>query len=255
MSLSHEKNKVSMKRVGLMLSLMIVASSVLGCAFLKKKKGGDEEDPDPSVTVADASTVVVSGTGAKNEANVLRYSNETALANEPATIGKDTPARNFPGNGPEVAMLVKGTPVAKIAQYFSTGVLVMFDDPSGDGSKLIGWVSPKSFDVAAPAPTKVVVVPARDAGRGPTPALKDAGVTPAPVVDAGASKLVTPADAGGATPSFPKGVVAYAPINGKCGETHVVSEGMCRKKCSTDAECPRGIKCIAKGPAKVCTSG
>jgi hypothetical protein len=236
---------------------MIVAASFVGCPLLKKLKK-QEEEADPAASVADAATVAVTGTGAKNEANVLRYANETPLPNEPAMIGKDdTVARNFPGNGPEVATLKKGTAVAKIAQYFSTGTLVMFDDPSGDGSKLIGWVSPKAFDAAPPPPTKVVVVPPRDAGG--TTAPKDAGGPTPTVTDAGAKAATDggtkPVADAGATPSFPKGLTAYPPIDGKCGDTHALAEGMCRKKCAADADCGRGIKCVLKKGVKVCTSG
>jgi hypothetical protein len=237
---------------------MIVAVSFVGCPLLKKlKKTEEEADPAPAPTTADAATVAVTGTGAKNEADVLRYANETPLQNEPAMIGKDaTVVRNFPGNGPEVAVLPKGTAVAKIAQYFSTGTLIMFDDPSGDGTKLIGWVSPKAFDAAPPPPTKVVVVPPRDAGgssapkdaSGPTPTVTDAGAKAQ--TDAGTKPV---ADAG-ATPSFPKGLTAYPPIDGKCGDTHALTDGMCRKKCAADADCGRGIKCVQKKGAKVCTS-
>jgi hypothetical protein len=237
------------------LIAMLVASSFVGCPLLEKLKKKNEE-ADPAQAAPDAATVAVTGTGAKNEANVLRYANETPLPNEPAMIGKDgTVVRNFPGNGPEVAVLAKGTAVAKIAQYFSTGTLVMFDDPSGDGSKLIGWVSPKAFDAAPPPPTKVVVVPPRDAGGSTAP--KDAGAPTA--ADAGAKATTDggakPVADAGTTPSFPKGNAAYAPIDGKCGDTHALSEGMCRKKCTADADCGRGIKCVQKKSVKVCTSG
>jgi len=235
------------------LVAMVVATSFLGCPLLKKKKP-EEEQPEPPPVAADAATVAVTGTGAKNEATVLRYANETPLPNEPAVVGKDTIARNFPGNGPEVAKLAKGVAVAKIAQYFSTGTLVMFDDPSGDGSKLIGWVPPNVFDVAAPPPVKPVVVPPRDAG-GPTPTppvAKDAGGPTPTVTDAGTKPPTADAGAG---PSFPKGLTAYPPIDGKCGDTHALTDGMCRKKCAADADCGRGIKCVQKKAAKVCTSG
>lgn len=245
----------SSRSLGVALASVVLAGSIVGCSLLKKK--APDEDTDPAAGVADAATVTVSGIGAKNEGTVLRYANEVPLPNEPAVIGKDgAKARNFPGNGPEVAVLPKGTPVAKIAQYFSTGTLIMFDDPSGDGSKLIGWVSPKSFDVTAPAPTKLVIVPPRvDAG---SPTVKDAGVTtqdsgaPTPVKDAGAAPV---ADAGGGgSPSTSK-LPAIAPIDGKCTPDRVLTEGMCRFKCVNDTSCPRGTKCVSKGALKVCSAG
>lgn len=239
------------KRSSVMVGAVLAASFV-GCPLLKKKPAEGEEDASATATAPpDAATVTVSGTGAKNEANVLRYATETPLANEPAVIGKDnTPARNFPGNGPIVANLAKGVPVAKIAQYFSTGVLVMFDDPAGDGSKLLGWVTPNAFDVAAPPPAKPVIVPPRDAG-GPVVVVKDAGT--APVADAG-TKPATP-DAGSSTVVFPKGLVSYPPIEGKCGEGYALTQSMCRKKCTADTECGRGLKCVNKGGTKVCSTG
>lgn len=257
--------KSSSRTALLSLASMIVAASFVGCPLLKKK-GADAGDES---SVEDAATVEAAGLGAKNEANVLRYARETALPNEPAVIGSEgAVVRNFPGNGPEVATLPKGTAVAKIAQYFQTGTLVMFDDPSGDGSKLMGWVTPKAFDVAAPPPAKTVVVPppvrVTDAGAAPAapkdagaPAVKDAGAPAA--VDAG--KPVAAVDAGGggggASTQPSKSAVAVPPdAKGKCPDGWAVSpDTMCRRKCAADGECPRGTKCLLKGSNKVCTSG
>ncbi len=245
--------KKPLRGLSLTVATIVFGASFVACPLLTKKPPADDE------IVADAATTSVSGTGAKNEANVLRYANETPIANEPAVIGKDgAHARSFPGNGPEVAFLVKGTAVAKIAQYFSTGVLVMFDDPGGDGSKLIGWVSPKVFDLAAPVPAKPVYVPPKvDAGSASAP--KDAGAV---VVDAGGA---TPAkDAGGAAPvvdagsgTISKGPVAVPSVGGKCQDPARVldKDTMCRYKCNADGDCPRGIKCLAKPAGKLCTSG
>lgn len=228
----------------------LLFASFVGCPLLKKKPVTDDD------ATPDAATVSVTGIGAKNEASVLRYADETPLANEPAVIAKDgAVARNFPGNGPQVAFLPKNTPVAKIAKRFSTAVLVMFDDPSAnDGTKLIGWVTPAVFDVAAPPPAKPIVVPPvkKDAGPSspPTPTVQDAG---------GGGGNVAVVDAGGgggaSLPQPPKGVQAVAPIGGKCPDNWVVAEGMCRKKCTSDKDCDRlPIKCGSKGGQKVCTS-
>ena len=235
----------------LTLSSIIVAGSLSGCSLLKKKGAGGDAGIDGGdlASMADAATVTVSGTGAKNEANILRYENETAIANEPAVIGKDgTVARNFPGNGPEVATLAKGTAVAKIAQYFSTATLVMFDDPSGDGSKLLGWVVPTSFDVAAPPPAKPVVVPVRivDAGAKDAAAVValsggDAGVKH----DAGATTVAAP----------PRGAASATPVEGRCPwDGWFMVGGVCRSRCSTDADCTKPLKCAPArvGRLKVC---
>ncbi len=264
--------------LGLTLAAVVIASSFVGCPLLKKKSadaGGD--DDDPSAELADATTVTAQGIGAKNEANVLRYANETALPNEPAVIGDSgAKARNFPGNGPEVAFLPKGTAVVKIARYFSTGVLILFDDPSGDGSKLLGWVTPKAFDTAAPTPTptptvptpttttttKVVPIVKLDAGSSTTvkdagaPTIQDAGSSAA-VKDAGAKPVVVDAGSSSSSSSLPqpaKGVLAVAPVDGKCPDGWAVAEGMCRRKCTADTDCPRNTKCATKQNVKVCTS-
>ncbi len=258
------------RRLALGVVTVFFAASILGCPLLKKKKAPVDagDDDDPTASVVDAATVGAAGLGAKNEASVLRYANEMALANEPAVIGSNgAKARNFPGNGPEVAFLPKGTPVAKIAQYFHTATLIMFDDPSGDGTKLMGWVPPTAFDVAAPAPTKIIVPPRVDAGSsttikdagvtthdaGNSTAAKDAGATPAPIVDAGGGGN----NANGNSSTIPppsKSAIAVPTVNGKCFEGWVVAESMCRRKCATDSECPRNTKCVAKQGNKVCTS-
>lgn len=239
------------------LASMMTAVCMLGCPLLKKKA----DDNDKTVDAA------AGGLGAKNEASVLRYDRETPIEHVSAVIGADgTKVRTFPGNGPEVATLAKGTTVTKIAQYFATGTLILFDDPAGDGTKLIGWVTPTVFDAAVPAkpvpkpiaPSVVRVVDAgatavKDAGApAPAPAAKDAGATPVAVVDAG--KPAAPA-ADTPPPQPPKGTVAVAPDGkGRCPDGWVIAPDMCRHKCTADSECPRNTKCTTKGNQKVCSS-
>ena len=281
---SHRKPR----SIGVGLAAILIASSFLGCSLLKKKlQGADAGEDDDEIAVVDAAIVTPAGIGAKNEADVLRYANETPVANEPAVIGsKGAKARNFPGNGPEVANLAPGTNVTKVAQYFSTATLILFDDPEG-GGKLLGWVSPKAFDVTAPTPTTTTTTtptsaptPSPTKDKDPTPArVVDAGTTPTPTKDAGAAipdagssaaakdagaaPKPTP-DAGGGgggggasnstIPQPPRGVLAVPPTNGKCPDGWAVAESMCRRKCTADAECPRGTKCATKQGVKVCTS-
>ena len=245
-----------MRRVSLLLASVFFASALLGCPLLKKKKGGDGDED-----LSDAATVNVSGTGANNEGNVLRYAQEE-LITELAVIGKDgTVARNFPGNGPQVAVLAKGTVVMKMAKYFSTGVLVMFDDPlTQDGTKLMGWVPINAFDVAAPKP---VWIPPKivDAGPKVTP---DAGGGGSTTTDAGggtgpkdAGGGTAAVDAGGSSGGIPQpkpGTVAVQPVNGKCPDNWAVHNAMCRRVCKADTECPRGTKCKPGGGSKICTA-
>ena len=253
-----------MKRISFFLASVLVASTIVGCSLLKKKKGGEDD-------LTDAATVNVGGTGAKNEKDVLRYAQEEAL-DEVAVIGKDgTKARNFPGNGPEVATLQKGTVVKKMAKYFSTGVLVMFDDPvAGDGSKLMGWVPINAFDTAAPKPVwtppKITDAGAKvDAGGGGT---ADAGGGKADAgggaADAGGGGGTADAGGGGggglAQPA--RGIPMVPPTSGKCPDGWAITpppgDGMCRKICRADADCTpqsRVTKCKPAGALKLCQTG
>lgn len=252
-----------MKRLSFFVASVLFASVLTGCPLLKKKNGDDS---------LDASTVAIGGTGAKNEKDVLRYGDEEAL-DEVAVIGKDgAKVRNFPNNGPEIATLPKGTVVKKMAKRFSTAVLVMFDDPvAGDGSKLMGWVVPNVFDVAAPKPVwtppKIVDAGAKtdagstttaDAGGG---AKADAGGATA---DAGGGGGGTDAGGGGggglAKPA--RGAVTSPPVGGKCPEGWAITpppgDGLCRLVCESDAECTtqsRVTKCKPAGALKLCQSG
>lgn len=267
-----------MRRVSLFLASVVFASSLLGCPLLKKKGADAGADGEEDPTLADAATVSVSGTGAKNEGNIPRYANEEAL-DEVAVIGKDgTKARNFPGNGPEVATLKKGTVVKKMAKYFATGVLVMFDDPEAtDGSKLMGWVTPASLEVSAPDAPKPVWTPPKvvdaggikpstvDAGGGggahtttdAGAAAKDAGGTAVHDAGGGGTAVVDAGGGGGGGGAIPQpkpGTVAVQPINGKCPDNWAVHQNMCRRVCNADADCPRGTKCKPGTAKKVCTA-
>jgi hypothetical protein len=258
-----------MKRISFFVASVLFASVLTGCPLLKKKNG---DDP------VDAATVSVSGTGAKNEKDILRYAQEEAL-DEVAVIGKDgAKARNFPGNGPEIANLAKGTVVKKMAKYFSTGVLVMFDDPvAGDGSKLMGWVAPNAFDVAAPKPVwtppKIVDAGVKvDAGGGGTTVdagggggKPDAGVATADAGGGGGGGGTDAGGGGGGGGGLVKparGAVTTPAIGGKCPDGWAVTpspgDGLCRMSCKTDAECTaqsRVTKCKPIGALKLCQSG
>ncbi len=231
-------------------AFVLACTFVLGCGLLKKKKdAGDDDDPP----VANAPTVTVTGSGAKNEKDVLRYASETKIADEAATIGKDgTKARTFPASGADVAVLAKGTAVVKIAKFFSTGVLVIFDDSTAaDGSKLMGWISPEALAAPTVAPStapttapvvtgpKVVVVV--DAGAKP---VVDAGVA---AVDAGSKPVV---DAGGPVPS--SGTITVRPIGNKCPAGMILVDPLCRRPCAADADCPKGSVCKSTGGRKTC---
>jgi len=236
-------------RVALALAL---SASIVGCGLLKKKKKTDPGDEDePPVT--NAPTVTVTGTGAKNEASVLRYAKETKLSDEPGTIGKDvTKVLEFPQTGKHVATLNVGTPVTKIAKYFSTGVLILFEDPvARDGTKLMGWVDPTALLAPTAAATATATATAVATGAGTAPKATAAATT---AVDAGAKAADAgapgkdAADAGAKTadagaPTTPPPQIQVLPTAGKCPAGFELMGPFCRKPCSTDAQCPKGTFC------------
>ena len=216
----------------------LVALTLSGC-FLKKKKPVDDDEPSATSTP----TVTVGGTGAKNEKDVLRYANETPVSDIAAVIGKDgTKAKTFPASGGDVATLNKGAVVVQKAKFFSTGILVLFDDPTtNDGTKLLGWIAPSALDVTAPKPTVTsTAVPVIK------PVAVDAGVKP---VDAGVA-VVVPLPAG-ALVAQPNAQTKLCPA----GMTLFTNQNLCRRPCVTDAQCPSGTFCTnGAGPKKSCAA-
>lgn len=258
--------------------MVLAAGILLGCPLLKKKPKDDDAGIDDELAaaaaVADAATVEGPELGAKNEKDVLRYANEEPLHDEPAVIGRDgVKVRNFPGNGPEVTTLNKGTAVVKVAKYFSTAVLIEFDDPGGEG-QLIGWVPPSAFatDPSVVATTKPVVVPPRPTATSKpaatatatatATAARDAGAAPTAAKDAGSAPLAAndTKDAGGAAPQpqanppdewDPQSLkykISVQPRDGKCPNGFAVILGMCRRLCTKEADCAavRGTFCVTK---------
>jgi hypothetical protein len=226
-------------RLRVALAVVLASSLVVGCSVLRKKRDAGTEDPP----VTNAPTVSASGTGAKNEKDVLRYANETKLASEPGIIGKDVAkVKTFPGSGADVATLTKGTAVTQLAKYFSTGVLVLFDDPRAvDGSKLLGWVAPEAL---APPVTAHPGVPATATAR--VVALDAGG--PAST-DAGAAKP----DA--AAPGAPTPLLQVLPTAGKCPPGYAVFGPFCRRPCSADGDCPKGTFCtVGTGGKRSCSA-
>ena len=219
------------------VGLVLACTLVVGCSLLKKKQDpGDDKDP----AAANAPQVTVTGSGAKNEKDVLRYGNETKLADEPATIGKDgTKAKTFPASGQDVATLAKGTAVVKLATFFSTGVLVRFDDPAtADGTKLMGWIAPEALGTAAAVATAAPAFTAAKVGIDAGP--KDAGAIG--VVDAGRAATT---DAG--SPNAGTGGRIQAPLgpDGKCPTGFISFGPACRRLCTKDSDCPSSAACTS----------
>ncbi len=244
------------------IALVLSASLVFGCSLLKRSAADDEDPP-----VGNAPTVTVTGTGAKNERDVLRYGNETKLADEPGVIGRDgTKVRQFPATGGEVTTLAKGTRVVKNAKFFSTSVLVTFDDPAtADGTKLMGWVPPDSLAAGGgsggAAPLTPPVSPAFVA---PKAAGDAGGVKPAVGVDAGGAGVVDaggggkpPVDAGGGGGGGGGGsttLLQVNPIDGKCPTGFILAGPACRRPCSSDGDCPKGTFCVSSGGRRTCSA-
>jgi hypothetical protein len=216
--------------LGVFLTVGVLTTALLGCPLKRKS------DDAP----LDAGTISVTGTGAKNEAQITRYPNETSLGGAPALIANNgTVARTFPGAGAQVAVLAKSTPCGKVAQYGNAGTLIMWNEP--DGSTLMGWVPNGSFQGSVnPATIKPVTV-AKDAGA--PAAVHDAGGTPPPPPPPAA------VDAG--PPAADPCPVSCTPTNGQCPTGKKNDNGMCRIQCKKDADCPRNVKCQSRG---VCSS-
>lgn len=230
------------------LAFVLACTSVLGCGLVKQRRDVDDDEPPVNTP-----TVTVSGTGAKNEKDILRYASETKLSNEPGIIGKDaTKVRTFPASGADVTALAKGTAVVKIARFFNTSVLVTFVDPSAnDGSKLMGWIAPEALG----APAAVTTAPPNPTTTPRVFVAVDAG--PKPIVDAGGG--VDPGkaavvDAGKPTPVQSSGTITALPVGGKCPAGMVLVNPLCRRPCAADVDCPTGAFCTSSGGRKTCSA-
>lgn len=223
-------------RRGLVLSLVLSATLVLGCSLLKKKRPAADEDE----SVTNAPTVSVGGTGAKNEKDILRYANETKIFDEPAIIGRDgVKAKTFPSTGADIATIPKGSTVIKKAKFFSTSILVTFDDPTtNDGTKLMGWIVPEAL---GPPPVATATATAAPVFTGAKVAPKDAGLP----VDAGKPAAIDAGGGGGA--AAPTALLQVVPAPGnRCPAGFALFPPFCRRPCNADKDCP---------PNAICTQG
>lgn len=216
---------------GVLVTVGVLTTALFGCPLRSRS------DDVPPV---DAGTISVTGTGAKNEAQITRYPNETSLGGAPALIANNgTVARTFPGAGAQVAVLSKSTPCGKVAQYGNAGTLILWNEPS-DGSTLMGWVPNGSFQGSVNPSTIKPVTVVKDAS---APAVQDAG---------GNSTPPTPTVTDAGPPAADPCPVSCAPTNGQCPGGKKNDNGMCRIQCKTDKDCPRNVKCQTRG---VCSSG
>jgi hypothetical protein len=196
----------------LFLSSVVMASVVVLFGCPKKKgvgaDGGDEAGTEEvaDATVVDAAPAAAAPT-AKNAADVARFPGETKIEDEATKTASVTVAHTAPRGGTSVATLKAGTDVTKIAS-FQDGFLVTFTDPKDATSTLMGWIGKEAFVSLA------VVITDAGAKAADASVAKDAG----PVVSVDAGKVAL-----------------------KCAGTQlavVLSAGtVCRKRCSTDADC------------------
>jgi hypothetical protein len=215
---------------------LVLLSGLLPCLLLVAgcpKKGGDATDGaaeaavDPDAAAANTPPPNAPPVPeAKNKADVARFQNETAVADDEAKPATFVSARTSPKGGSVVASLKPGTDIHKHAEYQDC-FLVTFPDPKDASTTLMGWIEKSSFTYVAP----------KDAGP------KDAAAGDA-AVDAGAP---APVDAGPP----------------KCAATDslvILSAGaapVCKKKCKEDKDCKTAPCANANTPtktvARVCT--
>ena len=195
-----------MRKLGLLSGLLPCLLLLAACP----KKGGDADAaaeaaaPDPdAAAAAPANSPTVPD--AKNKADVARFQNEVAVADDDAKPAAFVNARTSPKGGAVVASLKPGTDIHKHAEYQDC-FLVTFQDPKDANTTLMGWIEKSSFTYVAP----------RDAGP------KDAAASDA-AVDAAAP---APVDAGP-----PKCAATEALV------TISSSQTVCKKKCTKDGDC------------------
>lgn len=130
-----------------LVTLAVVTMAVVSCGDLFKKKG---EDAGATTTPTDpVNATPVPGTPplALNQGDIARYPDETPLAT-PTKLAfqRGFNIRESIPNGKVVAGLGKGavaTQLAKRPPY----VLITFDNPSGPGMTMMGWVHQDAFSL------------------------------------------------------------------------------------------------------------
>ena len=197
---------------------LVLLSGLLPCLLLLAgcpKKGGDADAaaeaaaPDPDAAGATGANPPPNAPPvpeAKNKADVARFQNETAVADDDSKPANFVSARTSPKSGSVVAGLKAGTDIHKHAEYQDC-FLVTFADPKDPNTTLMGWIEKSSFTYVAP----------KDAGP------KDAAAADAAPADAGAP---APVDAGP-----PKCAANEALV------TLSASQTACKKKCTKDGDC------------------
>lgn len=132
-------------RATFVVSLLLIIAS---CNLLKKK-GGDDGGTEGGTAAAEdvdaASPPAAAAPLAANEDDVVRFPDETAVADVVATVQRPYNVREAPITGKVVGGLSKGqtaTQKAKREKYF----LVVFDQ---GGQKMMGWIHADAFSTVA----------------------------------------------------------------------------------------------------------
>jgi hypothetical protein len=191
---------------------------------------GDAAEAGPTASVGE--TIAAAVALASNQADVTRYADEKPTPGSTLTTESSAELRTDIGTGGKlVVVLKKGTEVSKLTER-ADHYLVVSEDPKDPTRKLMGWASDSAFGGtgggfhAAPA----AVHPS------------DAGVDRG---DAGAK--VPSTDAGSSPAPISPGFSCVKQQGGKCPAAFVVSEAVCRLRCTTANEC--------KGPEPKCKDG
>jgi hypothetical protein len=248
-----------------------MAFVLLGCPLKKPgvSDGGADAAPPGDAQALAAET----GAGATiaNASDVIRYPDETPIANVPATIRWSVAdaRRQASNTGTLVAALKTGTEVEKIAErqgFF----LITFSDPGNASRHEEGWIGEAVFTPEPPhkhvpvkctAPQVAVLLqmgqeecatqctadaacPTGDSCSGAGP-LSNNGVPGAIVTfcratgKAGGADAGTPAPAAadGGLPPKPSKPLDVKPENGKCPAGYATCGAVCRMTCKTAADC------------------
>ncbi len=140
------------ERASTMLAMVVCIGILLAC------KAREEASPVDTGVATTASAPVASSVGpvastapkteAANAGDVKRFPDEKKLDEDAKLEWNSSKIRREPRGGPEVAVLLKGAAVHKIAEHAGF-FLITFQDPKDVARTLMGWVYQDAFKAAA----------------------------------------------------------------------------------------------------------
>lgn len=163
--------------LGVLLCVALVG--VAGCSKLLRSAIEDDAGADASATGASAATAAATSATppAKptfaNAADVTRYPDEKAFADEKASVHTNMLARVSVPSGAVVGTILAGRPVTKLASHQGF-VLVSFEDPKDPTRTLVGWMAQGGLAAAGAA---AATAGATTAATAPTGSAKARTVT------------------------------------------------------------------------------